>query len=81
MPTQGAAAHLIAHLSAWFHLRCLPHLRNLLALPMLPQVFICMLPHKSPLLLEGRFLPKSVIPVDVDTIRAPGQFSFERVVH
>jgi len=35
----------------------------------------------SKLLLEGRFLPKSVIPVDVDTIRAPGQFSFERVVH
>ena len=35
----------------------------------------------SKLLLEGKFLPKSVIPVDVDTIRAPGQFSFERVVH
>ena len=35
----------------------------------------------SKLLLEGRFLPKSVTPVDVDTIRAPGQFSFERVVH
>ncbi len=35
----------------------------------------------SKLLLQGRFLPKSVIPVDVDTIRAPGQFSFERVVH
>jgi ATP-dependent Clp protease ATP-binding subunit ClpB len=35
----------------------------------------------SKLLLEGRFLPKSVIPVDVDTIRAPGQFRFERVVH
>jgi ATP-dependent Clp protease ATP-binding subunit ClpB len=35
----------------------------------------------SKLLLEGRFLPKSVIPVDVDPIRAPGQFSFERVVH
>ena len=34
----------------------------------------------SKLLLEGRFLPKSVIPVDVDPIRAPGQFSFERVV-
>ncbi len=35
----------------------------------------------SKLLLEGKFLPKSVIPVDVDPIRAPGQFSFERVVH
>jgi len=35
----------------------------------------------SKLLLEGRFLPKDVIPVDVDPIRAPGQFSFERVVH
>ena len=35
----------------------------------------------SKLLLEGRFLPKSVIPVDVDPIRAPGEFSFERVVH
>ena len=35
----------------------------------------------SKLLLEGRFAPKSVIPVDVDPIRSPGQFSFERVVH
>ena len=35
----------------------------------------------SKLLLEGRFAPKDVIPVDVDTIRAPGQFSFARVVH
>ena len=35
----------------------------------------------SRLLLEGKFLPKDVIPVDVDPIRAPGQFSFERVVH
>ena len=33
----------------------------------------------SKLLLEGRFPPKSVIPVDVDTIRAPGVFSFEKV--
>ncbi|NDP37232.1 MAG: ATP-dependent chaperone ClpB [Rhodoferax sp.] len=35
----------------------------------------------SKLLLEGRFMPKDVIPVDVDPIRSPGQFSFERVVH
>ena len=35
----------------------------------------------SKLILEGKFPPKSVIPVDVDTIRAPGQFSFMRVVH
>ena len=35
----------------------------------------------SKLLLEGKFAPKDVIPVDVDPIRAPGQFSFERVVH
>ncbi|OOG53041.1 ATP-dependent chaperone ClpB [Polaromonas sp. C04] len=35
----------------------------------------------SKLLLEGKFAPKSVIPVNVDPIRAPGQFSFERVVH
>ena len=34
----------------------------------------------SKLLLEGKFLPKDVIPVDVDPIRAPGQFTFERVV-
>ena len=35
----------------------------------------------SKLLLEGKFLPKDIIPVDVDPIRSPGQFSFERVVH
>ena len=35
----------------------------------------------SKLLLEGKFLPKDVIPVDVDPIRAPGQFTFERVRH
>ncbi len=35
----------------------------------------------SKLLLEGRFMPKDVIPVDVDPIQAPGQFSFSRVVH
>ena len=34
----------------------------------------------SKLLLEGKFMPKDVIPVDVDPIRSPGQFSFERVV-
>jgi ATP-dependent Clp protease ATP-binding subunit ClpB len=31
----------------------------------------------SKLLLEGRFPPKSVIPVEVDPIRAPGVFKFE----
>jgi len=30
----------------------------------------------SKLLLEGKFLPKAVIKVDVDPIQAPGQFSF-----
>ncbi len=35
----------------------------------------------SKLLLEGRFMPGDVIPVDVDPIHAPGQFSFARVVH
>ena len=35
----------------------------------------------SKLLLEGKFLPKSTIPADVDTIHAPGQFSFEREIH
>ena len=35
----------------------------------------------SKLLLEGKFLPKDVIPVDVDPIRSPGQFSFERMAH
>jgi ATP-dependent Clp protease ATP-binding subunit ClpB len=32
----------------------------------------------SKLLLEGQFVPKDVILVDVDTIRAPGQFSFTK---
>jgi ATP-dependent Clp protease ATP-binding subunit ClpB len=35
----------------------------------------------SKLLLEGRFAPKDVVPVDVDPIRAPGEFRFERTVH
>ena len=35
----------------------------------------------SRLILEGRFPPKSDIPVDVDPIQAPGQFQFGRVVH
>ncbi|MGC3987749.1 MAG: ATP-dependent chaperone ClpB [Pseudorhodoferax sp.] len=35
----------------------------------------------SRLLLEGRFAPKAVIPVDVDPINAPGEFRFDRVVH
>ncbi len=34
----------------------------------------------SKLLLEGKFLPKSIIPVDVDPIHSPGEFSFARVV-
>jgi ATP-dependent Clp protease ATP-binding subunit ClpB len=34
----------------------------------------------SKLLLEGRFAPKDVVPVDVDPIRAPGEFHFGRVV-
>jgi ATP-dependent Clp protease ATP-binding subunit ClpB len=34
----------------------------------------------SKLLLEGRFPPKSAIPVDVDPIRDPGVFSFGRAV-
>jgi ATP-dependent Clp protease ATP-binding subunit ClpB len=34
----------------------------------------------STLLLEGRFLPKSTIPVDVDPVREPGVFKFDRVV-
>ena len=33
----------------------------------------------SKLLLEGRFPPKSVIPVDVDPIQNPGVFSFGRI--
>ncbi|NDD24041.1 MAG: AAA family ATPase, partial [Betaproteobacteria bacterium] len=34
----------------------------------------------SKLLLEGKFLPKSVIPVDVDPVKDPGVFKFNRVV-
>ena len=34
----------------------------------------------SKLLLEGRFLPKSVIPVDVDPVKEPGVFRFDRVI-
>ena len=33
----------------------------------------------SKLLLEGRFPPKSTIPVDVDPIHDPGVFSFEKI--
>jgi ATP-dependent Clp protease ATP-binding subunit ClpB len=35
----------------------------------------------SRLILEGKFAPKDVIPVDVDPIRSPGEFKFDRVVH
>jgi ATP-dependent Clp protease ATP-binding subunit ClpB len=35
----------------------------------------------SKAILEGRFPPKSEIPVNVDPITAPGQFQFGRVVH
>ncbi|MDP3799475.1 MAG: ATP-dependent chaperone ClpB [Polaromonas sp.] len=35
----------------------------------------------SRLLLEGRFPPKSVIPVEVDPVREPGVFRFERAAH
>ncbi|TSE34224.1 ATP-dependent chaperone ClpB [Tepidimonas charontis] len=35
----------------------------------------------SKLILEGRFPPKSVIQVDVDPVRAPGQFTFGPTVH
>jgi ATP-dependent Clp protease ATP-binding subunit ClpB len=35
----------------------------------------------SKLILEGRFPPKSVIPVDVDPVREPGVFKFDRAVH
>ena len=35
----------------------------------------------SKLLLEGRFPPKSTIPVDVDPIRDPGVFKFEAAAH
>jgi ATP-dependent Clp protease ATP-binding subunit ClpB len=34
----------------------------------------------STLILQGKFPPKSVIPVEVDPIHAPGVFKFERVV-
>ncbi|MDP1968671.1 MAG: AAA family ATPase, partial [Burkholderiaceae bacterium] len=34
----------------------------------------------SKLMLEGRFPPKSVIPVDVDPVREPGVFKFDRKV-
>jgi len=34
----------------------------------------------SKLLLEGKFLPKSVIPVDVDPVKDPGVFKFDRAV-
>jgi ATP-dependent Clp protease ATP-binding subunit ClpB len=34
----------------------------------------------SKMLLEGKFLPKSVIPVDVDPVKEPGVFKFDRVV-
>ena len=34
----------------------------------------------SKLLLEGHFLPKRTIPVDVDPVREPGVFKFDRVV-
>jgi ATP-dependent Clp protease ATP-binding subunit ClpB len=34
----------------------------------------------SKLLLEGKFLPKSIIPVDVDPVKEPGVFKFDRVV-
>ncbi len=33
------------------------------------------------LVLQGRFGPKDVIPVDVDPVHAPGVFKFERAVH
>jgi ATP-dependent Clp protease ATP-binding subunit ClpB len=35
----------------------------------------------SKLLLEGKFLPKSAIPVDVDPVNEPGVFKFDRVVN
>ncbi|MFZ2295812.1 MAG: ATP-dependent chaperone ClpB [Polaromonas sp.] len=35
----------------------------------------------SKLLLEGRFPPKSTIPVEVDPIRQPGVFKFEKSTH
>ena len=33
----------------------------------------------SKLLLEGKFIPKDAIAVDVDPIRAPGQFTFNKI--
>jgi ATP-dependent Clp protease ATP-binding subunit ClpB len=33
------------------------------------------------LILQGKFAPKSTVPVDVDPIRAPGEFKFDRAVH
>ncbi len=35
----------------------------------------------SRLILEGRFPPKSVIPVNVDPVREPGVFRFQNTVH
>ena len=35
----------------------------------------------SKLILEGKFPPKSVIPISVDPVREPGVFRFERVMH
>jgi ATP-dependent Clp protease ATP-binding subunit ClpB len=35
----------------------------------------------SKLLLEGKFLPKSVIPLDVDPVKEPGVFKFDRAVN
>jgi ATP-dependent Clp protease ATP-binding subunit ClpB len=35
----------------------------------------------STLILQGKFPPKSVIPVEVDPIREPGVFKFDRIVH
>jgi len=35
----------------------------------------------SKLLLEGKFLPKSIIPVDVDPVKEPGVFKFDRAVN
>jgi len=33
----------------------------------------------SKLLLEGKFVAKDAIAVDVDPVKNPGQFSFEKV--
>ena len=35
----------------------------------------------SKMLLEGKFLPKSIIPVDVDPVKEPGVFKFDRVMN